>query len=377
MKKKLSALAVLAAVSASASAQSSVTIFGVLDATMGSIKNGAAGSSRYVGSSGNETSRLGLRGTEDLGGGLRAGFWLEGELFPDTGNAKGFDFSRRSTVSLMSDKAGELRLGRDYVPNYWTRADFDPFGQNGIGSQGNMLVLNQPIEVANQAAAFPGAVNASPLGSGAPTYKRSSNAVGYFLPGNLGGVYGQAMYAPGESTTGLGSYVSGRLGYQAGPWNFAGSYGRTKLTTADAKDLKEMNAGASYDFGIVKVMGQYDKYTYDQFVGSASLKDVMVGATAPLGNGTVKVSFSRATIGGTPTGVSGLGTGSARMFAVGYVYDLSKNTAIYTTAARISNGAGTQFTVGGQGNGPSMLVNGQFMTGQASTGYEVGIRHRF
>jgi len=91
----------------------------------------------------------------------------------------------------------------------------------------------------------------------------------------------------------------------------------------------------------------------------------------------VKVSYSKATIRGAPTGVSGLGTGSARMVALGYVYDLSKRTALYTTAARISNDANTQFTVGGQGNGPSMLVNGQFLTGQTSTGYEVGIRHRF
>jgi predicted porin len=375
--KKISALAVLAAISASASAQSSVTLFGVVDANVGVIKNGAAGTSKYVGDSGNETSRLGIRGTEDLGGGLRAGFWLEGELFPDTGGVKGLDFTRRSTLSLMSDKAGELRLGRDYIPNYWTRYDFDPFGQNGIGSQGNLLVLNQPIQVANQTAAFPGTVNTTPLGSGAPTYKRSSNAIAYFLPANLGGVYGQAMYAPGEGTTGLGSFVSGRLGYKTGAWNVAGSYGKTTLTAPGARDLKEFDAGASYDFGIVKLMGQYDKFKYDQDIGSASLKDVMVGASAPIGPGTVKASFSRATIGGSPTGVSGLGTGSARMFALGYVYDLSKRTAIYTTAARISNSTGTQFTVGGQGNGPSMLVDGQFLTGQASTGYEVGVRHRF
>jgi predicted porin len=124
-------------------------------------------------------------------------------------------------------------------------------------------------------------------------------------------------------------------------------------------------------------MGQYDKYTYDRVGGSSTLKDLMVGATVPLGPGTVKVSYNRATIGGQSTGVSGLGNGSARMLALGYVYDLSKRTAIYTTAARISNSAGTQFTVGGQGNGPSMLVNGQFLAGQTSTGYEVGIRHRF
>ena len=381
--KKISALALLVAASASASAQSqtqpqsSVTLFGTLDVNAGSIKNGNAGSVRYLGSSGNETSRLGLRGTEDLGGGLRAGFWLEGELFPDTGNLKGMDWTRRSTVSLISNTLGELRLGRDYVPNYWTRFDFDPFGQNGIGSQGNMLVLNQPIQTSNQTAAFPGAVNATPLGSGAPTYKRSSNGVAYFLPGNLGGVYGQAMVAPGEGSPGLGKYVSGRLGYQTGPVNVEASYGKTTLTNPFADDLKEVDAGASYDFGIVKVMGQYDKYSYDQSLGTSDLKDWLIGATVPIGLGSVKLSYNKATISGAPTGVTGLGEGSAKMLALGYVYDLSKRTALYATAARITNDANTQFTVGGQTNGPSLLVDGQFLTGQTSTGYEVGIRHRF
>jgi predicted porin len=375
--KKLSALAALAVVSASASAQSSVTLFGVLDMNVGTIKNGAAGSSTYVGNSGNESSRLGLRGTEDLGGGMRAGFWLEGELFPDTGNLKGIDFARRSTVSLISDSFGEVRLGRDNIPNYLTRIDFDPFGQNGVGSQANLLVLNQPIQVANQIAAFPGAVNMTPLGSGAPTYKRSSNAIGYLLPSNLGGVYGQVMVAPGEDTAGLGSYRAGRLGYKAGPWNLAAAYGKTRLTAPGSTALKDLTGGVSYDFGIVKLMGQYQRYTYDHSAGSTSLKDLMVGATAPLGSGTVKVSFSRVRISGDPIGITGLGSGSARMFALGYVYDLSKRTALYATAAHISNSSGTQFTVGGQGTGPSMLVNGQFLSGQPSTGYEVGIRHRF
>jgi predicted porin len=375
--KKLSALALLAAASASASAQSSVTLFGVVDVNVGVNKTGAAGTSHYVGDSGNESSRLGLRGSEDLGGGLHAGFWLEGELFPDTGNLKGLDFARRSTVSLIDDTWGELRLGRDYVPNYRTRIDFDPFGQNGVGSQANMLVLNPPIQVANQLAAFPGAVNSTPLGSNAPTYKRSSNTVGYVLPADLGGVYGQVMVAPGEQTTGLGTYTSGRLGYQAGAWNLAGGYGMTKLSSPGASSLKDLTAGASYDFGVVKLMGMYQRYSYQHSPGPTALKDLMLGATAPFGPGTVKVSYNRATISGAPTGVSGLGDGRARMFAAGYVYDLSKRTALYATAARISNGAGTQFTVGGQGTGPSTFVNGQFLTGQTSTGYEVGIRHRF
>jgi predicted porin len=375
--KKLSAFAVLAAISAAAGAQSSATIFGVVDLNVGVNRNGAAGTSRYVGDSGNESSRLGFRGIEDLGGGLRAGFWLEGDLFPDTGNLAGFTLTRRSTVSLMSNSLGELRFGRDNIPNYLTRIDFDPFGQNGVGSQANLLVLNQPIEVGNQLAAFAGAVNGTPLGSGAPAYKRQSNTVGYLLPADLGGLYGQVMAAPGESTPGLGSYASGRLGYKAEQWNVAAAYGRTKLTSPGSTALKDFTAGASYDFDVLTLMGLYQRYTYDHSGGNTALKNWMLGVSARLGNGRLKASYGRSTISGQATGVSGLEDGHAHMFAVGYVYDLSKRTALYASAARISNSSGTQFTVGGQGTGPSMLVNGQFLSGQTSTGYEVGIRHRF
>jgi hypothetical protein len=77
------------------------------------VNKDATGGSHYgLGTSGATTSRLGLRGTEDLGGGLKAGFWLEGEIFGDDGNASGFNFKRRSTVSL-SGNFGEVRLGRD------------------------------------------------------------------------------------------------------------------------------------------------------------------------------------------------------------------------------------------------------------------------
>ena len=133
MKKSLIALAVLAS-SGAAMAQSSVTLFGIVDTGIGYVnKANAAGDSKYgMYTSGNATSRLGFRGVEDLGGGLKAGFWLEGELFGDVGNSSGFDFKRRSTVSL-SGGFGEVRLGRDQTPGYTKTSSYDLFGQTGIG----------------------------------------------------------------------------------------------------------------------------------------------------------------------------------------------------------------------------------------------------
>ena len=100
MKRSLLALAALTAFAGAASAQSSVTVFGIVDLAARNQNNGN-GSINSLSSAGINTSRLGFRGIEDLGGGLRAGFWLEGQLDPDTGNAGGQTWQRRSTVSLI------------------------------------------------------------------------------------------------------------------------------------------------------------------------------------------------------------------------------------------------------------------------------------
>ena len=112
MKKSLLALAVLGSFAGVAAAQSSVTLFGVADASARQVKNGSAGSQKQLASGGNATSRFGLRGLEDLGGGLRAGFHLESGINLDTGTTDAKFWGRRSTVSLLGG-FGEVRLGRD------------------------------------------------------------------------------------------------------------------------------------------------------------------------------------------------------------------------------------------------------------------------
>ena len=128
---------------------SSVTLFGLIDTNVSHLRSSGNGNLNIVGSDGNLSSRIGFRGTEDLGGGLKAGFWMEAAINPDVGtggstnannqpsgasNSGGLTFGRRSTVSLMGESWGELRLGRDYVPGFWNLSAFSPFGTNGIGS---------------------------------------------------------------------------------------------------------------------------------------------------------------------------------------------------------------------------------------------------
>src|SRR5690606_10240727 len=145
MKKTILTLAILAVVG-TASAQSSVTLSGVIDTAI-AFGSGDIGKNTQIKSSGLNSSQLSFRGIEDLGGGLKASFWLEAGLNTDDGTGQatntnnqttgtagsgGLTFNRRSTISLEGD-FGEVRLGRDYTPHYLNHSAYDPFGQLGVG----------------------------------------------------------------------------------------------------------------------------------------------------------------------------------------------------------------------------------------------------
>jgi len=334
MKKSLLALAALTAFAGAASAQSSVTLFGVVDLNAREVKNGSAGSIKSLSQDGNASSRLGFRGVEDLGGGLRAGFWIEGALQPDVGNAAGQTWQRRSTVSLLGG-FGEIRLGRDYTPTFWNHTVFDPFGTNGVASSNNIF-------------AFPAAWLAG-------TQVRANNTIGYFLPA-MGGLYGQVQVAAGEAVTG-NKYFGGRIGYGAGPVNVAVAYGVTEQTGAMTDDVTEMNVAGSYNLGFMTLFAQYNQAEQ----GPSEVKHWMLGVSVPVGAGTIKATYGEAEY----------GSPKANQIGVGYTYDLSKRTTVYAHVAQVDNDAGLRFTAGA--GGPSAAA----INGFKSTGYEFGLRHSF
>ena len=386
MKKSLVALAALA-LAGIASAQSSVTLFGVLDAgvsyneTKSNLANGTSvkRSQWTQSTSGYNSSRLGFRGTEDLGGGLAASFWLEAGLGNDTGAAGGGGtqlFNRRSTVSL-SGAFGEVRIGRDYTPTFWNDTTFDPFGTNGVGS--NVIFGAHLAPTATPASPT------SPYADG--NYVRASNTVGYFLPSNLGGFYGQVQYGLAEQvkTTGTnvstaGRYVGGRFGYANGPLDVALAYGES--TTNDLivsnNKVKTANLGASYDFGMVKAFTELSQFKLASgiattIVDNSKVNGLLIGATAPIGAGLIRASFSTARVslpGADPR---------ADKFALGYVHNLSKRTALYATYAHVNNknfGANVPGISANAGTGSSPLAYGAG-TPSSSNGYDFGIRHAF
>lgn len=346
MKKSLLALAALTAFAGAASAQSSVTLFGIVDAGVARLSAGGKSVTGMT-NSGYNSSRLGFRGVEDLGGGLQAGFWIEGQLTNDDGNAAGMNWQRRSTVSLMGG-FGEIRLGRDYTTHFWNTTVYDPFGTNGVGSANTFGML--------------GAANAN-----VSTAVRSNNAISYFTP-NLGGFSAQLQYAFGEQVSGgvkTNNFMGFRLGYAAGPISVHGAYGKTEGAT-DAADHKAMNFGGSFDMGFMKA-----SLMVAQEKNGAGLKVIAIepGIMVPVGAGVIRASFARHDQKG---GTAAWNDNDWDKIAVGYLHNLSKRTTVYATYARIANDGTQTKTVANNGLGGVTAS-----PGGNSSGIEFGVRHAF
>lgn len=365
MKKSLIALAVAGAFSGAAFAQSSVTLFGIIDTNLRYVKGDGNGSQKLVDHSGINSSRIGVRGTEDLGGGLRATFWAEGGISTDSGNGQptntnnqstggsgtGFSFGRLMYVGVEGG-FGAVRLGRQYTPIFTQISANDPFGTNGSGD--TKIYATTGLTGAAQVA----------------TQVRASNSVTYNLPSGIGGVYGTLMYAFGENASTAanskdGNYVGARIGWAGGPVNVSGAYGKqTVLQSPTQGDYTVMGVGATLTFGPVKPMLQWVQHKIDLSTGTDPKRtDILVGGVFTVGSGDIRASYNRYDI-KNPAGA----TQDAQQIAVGYVHNLSRRTALYGTFAQMDNkSTGTAFS------------NGRATTqaGGKTTGMEIGVRHNF
>ena len=353
MKKSLIALAAVAA-SGAAMAQSSVTLYGVVDTSVAYVKGNKSVSGLQ--NNGAATSRLGFRGVEDLGNGLKAEFVLEGAVNPDDGSAGAngsFDFKRQSTVGL-SGEFGQVRLGRALTASYNAVSRYDVFGTVGLGST---LAWSE-------------------------NYKnRSNNMISYISPKFAG--FGVGIdYGFGEKKENrTDRYVGIGATYDNGPMSFGLGYdqqnnGRTFGTAPNTveTDLKTWQLGGSYDFGVAKVAAFYKDTKYKAIEGSESikLKTWNLGVSAPVGAaGVVKAAYNNYKW-------SNSAAGKAQQFSLGYVHNLSKRTALYGTYAYLKNknfdGAATDVV--------PFELNGAFdaaglKDGKKQQGIQVGVRHAF
>ena len=346
MKKSLLLLSVLGAC-ATAHAQSSVSLTGTVDAYAQRV-TGSLVSRSLVSSGGNSTSKLYFRGSEDLGGGLRAGFWLEAGMSLDTGLGQatntnnqpsgattvgGLTFNRRAIVYLQSEW-GELHLGRDWSPTYDAfTARFDPFGVgSGVG-------IN-----------YTASIN--------PNNVRVSNDIAYTTP-RFFGLTANVQHWLGENPSGTATSRDGtgdgiRLNYDQGKFGAVAAYARTHFAAGDAV---YRDVAAVYDFGPVRVSANYN----NDHQGTLAQKGALVGLWVPFGVGEFKASYS--TFRSNANG----GSLKADKLAVGYVHNLSKRTALYTTLAHIKNSGGSTAAIAGS----TTAAN------EPSTGFDLGIRHNF
>lgn len=369
MKKTLCAAAIGAACTA-ATAQSSVTVGGTLDLGLRQVRNGSVGHMTSELSGANSTSKLVVRGTEDLGAGLSAGFYLDATILGDTGQAgatapAGTFWDRRATVSLSHTRYGELRMGRDWVPTHLVWSGFDPFTTLGIASANTFRSLAASRALGQAFGTAPESQAANPT-------LRVSNAVEYFLPGGLGGAYGALIVTAGEGGTTATGFTKGdgfRLGWAGQGVHVAAAQFSTR-NAAGGRTFKDQVVGVSYDMGVAKLDLAQRRWVF----GSDKTVNTQVGAVIPAGPGAIKLTWVRANQTGATAAQS---ANDATLLGAGYVHMLSKRTALYGHLARVSNQGAAVFTVIG---GPPVSANpaaSNYFGGQKSTAYEMGLRHDF
>lgn len=337
MQKKFIALAVAGLVSGAAFAQSNVTIYGVVDAgyVLGSGDNAIG---EKVKTGGIQTgilagSRIGFKGEEGLGNGLKAVFTLEYALTFDENSGIGNTSngtnggallnSRQTFVGLSSAKLGTLTAGRQYLPGYGAAirnsssgAQFDP----------------QSILSANAGSTI------TP-NSGA----RASNSIAYTSP-NFSGFTASAAYAFGENVTSTAAENNNRtdngtiaLGanYANGPLNldlvYQSRQNRVDAVNNDLDDINEWYLGGAYDFKVVKLVASYQNAN-NKFTDVKN-KIWQVGAAAPIGaNGTFMAGYSRLTWNSNFADNS-----DSKAWSLAYKHALSKRTALYAGYVRVNN----------------------------------------
>lgn len=342
MQNKLITLAVLTSFAGAAAAQSSVTIYGVVDAGFEYNKGLTSADKNLRLQSGQQSgNRLGFRGVEDLGNGLSASFVLESGFNVDDGSIGSKLFSRQAFVGLNGG-FGSVKLGRQQTPMYNALLAVDPFSINLAGGAqrifGGGLYGEDPLF-------------------------RADNALVYTTP-NFSGLKGDLMYVFGEQagSTSARRQAQAAFSYANGPINAQFVYhdgngvARSAALGGGTVDVKTAFLGGTYDFGIAKAHLAFADTKTEAGVTEVKNRNFLVGASAKVGPGTVLASWIR-------NDVRALAAGETDQFAIGYTHPLSKRTNLYTSAAYTKNDSGVAVR--------------SYAAGESSRLFNVGVRHQF
>lgn len=298
MKKLLLATLVISSLSLSAQAQTNVTIYGIVD--LGFSKSTGSTTQQRE----NKPSRLGFRGTEDLGSGLSAFFNLESEIQADTGAQVGVLLNRQANVGLKGG-FGSVTLGRTKNLIDGATSRVDPFKTDGIVGKPNELVLRAGV------------------GS-----SRVNNSLTYNSP-KVSGVVGSAQVVASE-VSGADAGYSVVVTFDEGPISLHGGYSRAVQTVANSAEPNLFVLGGGYTFGPAKVTASYAKGE-TKTAARGEFEGVLVGLTYSLNKSSeIVASVARqeqktATFSGRDT---------IKQSGIGYNYFLSKRTSLYAFAGK-------------------------------------------
>lgn len=361
MKKSLLALAVVAALPAVAQAQTNVTLYGIVDAALEYADNGPDRAFR-VSPGVQSGNRFGIRGTEDLGGGLRGVFNLEAGFNVDNGgftnngafntanNSNALGFGRRAVVGVQAG-FGSLLLGRDYTPMFYALAGSD---QLGYGFYNNVLSF--------------GVVSI-----------RASNGV-FLESASFGGLKVFAAYAAGDenfATTAAGiQRNAGRMAgigarFQSGAFDIGAAYedykgttitGGTPVTPIGLSDGNRWGIGGKVTLGVFNVNAGYAQRNPD--IANSDIKQYWVGAGVKIGTGDLLAQYTRVN--------AQAATGDQVGYSIAYVYPFSRRTNAYINVGALNNRGATAGTMVDATAGIPAGAAGADPRGVA-----IGVRHTF
>ncbi len=365
MKHVLGAVAL--ALAAPVFAQSSVTVYGIVDVD-GQYLSGHSKEVREV-SGGLQGSRLGFKGSEDLGGGARVDFVLEGGLNIDTGSsAQGGALFGRQAFGALKTSAGTFSAGRQYSSIYTLTSDFSAFSNTSVGPTtavlGGFAGGYEPVQGSSATGTQPAAGTSL---NGGPS--RVNNSFRYTSP-DLSGFKASALYGAGEITGGTNQtrLWDGSLRYTGSGFDAMLSYVDDKAAAPVATNsahVATITAAASYAFDAFRIEGGYMKVN-DRRPADLDGHGFWIGGDYRLGANLFKLQFvqNKAKVGAD---------NKTNVYGAGYQYDFSKRTALYTSLARFQNGAGT-----GLGRFNSAVPAGLTIAGDNDiTEFALGVRHAF
>src|SRR5687768_11146194 len=308
------------AFSAGAWAQSSVTVFGFIEAQVGRQTQDSPGTKLFdMGG-----SRLGFKGDEDLGGGLKASFYLEHRLNPDDGTVGGGAtfWKGGSWVGLSSESLGSVKLGRWWSQSFLkSQYAADPFGMGTLGEGTYGTVGCGP--------AFRGGCLGAFWVNNSVSYEHSFGGLSFGVQAAV-----KPVAAGGKRPANVG------VSYADGPLYVGAGYEKSNDGSADQRWA---SLAANYDFRVVKL---YAGYGAGQDAARVDRKNLLVGFSAPIGAGEFIASYDQQSQGGTKV---------EQLVSVGYKHHLSKRTNLFAILASDSKApAGTN-----------------------KTGYAVGMFHAF